>query len=264
MRFGAADRLAFALVLGVAAVALLGFAARAQPLANKDYCADDGTNVMFVIDVTTEYDPKDKELLVRAVGDIFDSLQGGERIVIRSITASFATSDRLIDRCIPTCLAKSFLDRWLNCSDGLIVSDTRRVKQEIVQSLRRRLENLTELPRSDIIRTLAHVSREEARRERRQILYILSDLIENSEKVTARLFFETENGRLIRYLRKYDLIASLEGVEVRAFGVGRGSTQDRLPLPVGHHKKLLDFWHLYFKEAKAGSVEISQNMIEHR
>jgi hypothetical protein len=96
MRFGAADRLAFALALGAATVALLGFAARAQPLSNKGYCADDGTNVMFVIDVTTEYDPKDKELLVSAVGDIFDSLRGGERIVIRSITASFATSDRLI------------------------------------------------------------------------------------------------------------------------------------------------------------------------
>jgi hypothetical protein len=263
MRLGSADHLAVALALG-AAILLLGLGADAKPLSNKDYCADDGTNVMFVIDVTTEYDPKDKELLVRAVGDIFDSLAGGERIVIRSITSSFSTSDRLIDRCIPTCLAKGLLDRWLNCSDGLIVSDSRRVKQEIVQSLRRRLENFTELARSDIIRTIAQVSREEAKRDRRQILYVLSDLIENSEKITARIFFETDNDRLMRYLRKYDLIASLEGVEVRAFGVGRGSTQDRLPLAVNQHKKLLDFWHLYFREAKAGSVEISQNMIEHR
>ena len=87
MRFGAADRLAFALVLGAAAVALLGFAARAQPLANKDYCANDGTNVMFVIDVTTEYDPKDKELLVRAVGDINSRYTAANAAIVTQKTA---------------------------------------------------------------------------------------------------------------------------------------------------------------------------------
>jgi len=235
----------------------------AQPRTNKDYCARDGTNLMLVIDVTTEYDEKDKQLLVRAVSDIFDSLRGGERVVIRTITSSFSTSDRLIDTCIPNCSARGMLDELLNCSQGQIVRDTRRVKQDIIRALRRRLENLTEQPRSDIIRTLAQISREEASRGRRKILYLFSDLIENSEEVTARLFFVTDNSRLIRYFKKYNLIPQLKGVEVRAFGVGRGSTHERSPLPVAQYQKLLDFWNLYFAEAKAASVEISQNMIEH-
>jgi hypothetical protein len=235
----------------------------AQPHANKEYCASDGTNLMFAIDVTTAYDPKDKELLVRAVSEIFDSLRGGERVVIRSITSSFASSDRLIDTCIPVCAATGMLDELFKCSQGLIVSDTRRVKQEIVRALTARLEGVKDEPLYDIVRTLCQIAREEGQRGRRKILYIFSDLIENSETVNTHLFFETENGRLIRYLKKRDLIARLEGVEVRAFGVGRGNTQDRLPLPVARYQKLIDFWNLYFTDAKAASAEISQNIVEH-
>jgi hypothetical protein len=42
-------------VLFLATLALLFFAAglAAQPSTNKHYCAKDGTNLMFVIDVTT-------------------------------------------------------------------------------------------------------------------------------------------------------------------------------------------------------------------
>lgn len=241
---------------------LIEVGAAAQPSATKHYCAKDATNLMFVIDVTTEYDEKDRQLLLRAVSEIFDSLNGGERIVIRTITGSFSTSDRLIDTCIPTCRATGMLEELFKCSEGQIVNDTRKAKREIIQSLRQRLQKITEEPRSDIVRTLAQVSREEAAMGSRKVLYLFSDLIENSESVTVRLFFETENRRLISYFRKYNLIARLEGVDVRAFGVGRTSSSDRTPLPVARYQKLLDFWNLYFTAAKAQSIEISQNIVE--
>ena len=99
----------------------------AQPKTNKDYCdADDGANLVFAIDTTTPYDEKDKDLLVRAVAEIFETMHGGDRIVIRTINESFATSERLIDRCVPRCKARNIWDDFGKCNQGLIVNDTKR------------------------------------------------------------------------------------------------------------------------------------------
>jgi hypothetical protein len=251
-----------ACLLTLPAIFSLTVEAAAQPGTNKQYCARNGTNLVFVIDVTTEYDEKDRQLLLRAVGEIFDSLHGGERLVIRTITSSFSTSDRLVDACMPTCRAKGVIEKLFSCSDGQIVADTKAVKRDIIRSLRERLEHLAEEPRSDIVRTLAQVSREELLGGDRKVLYLFSDLIENSEHVTMRLFFDTDNRRLIGYFKRYNLIAALKGVDVRAFGVGRSSAGSRSPLSVARYQKLVDFWNLYFTSAQAASVEISQNIVE--
>jgi len=70
--------------------------ASAQTKTNKDYCAADGANLVFAVDTTTPYDARDKDLIVRAVGEIFETMHGGDRLVIRTIGASFtaSTSDR--------------------------------------------------------------------------------------------------------------------------------------------------------------------------
>ena len=107
------------------------------------------SSALFAIDTTTPYDEKDEDLLVRAVAEIFETMHGGDRVVIRTTNESFATSERLIDRCVPRCKARNIWDDFWKCNQGLIVNDTKKVKQEVVQSLKARLANFQEQPRSD-------------------------------------------------------------------------------------------------------------------
>ncbi|HUJ37793.1 MAG TPA: hypothetical protein VLW88_08955 [Hyphomicrobium sp.] len=237
----------------------------AQPKTNKDYCdADDGANLVFAIDTTTPYDEKDKDLLVRAVAEIFETMHGGDRIVIRTINESFATSERLIDRCVPRCKAKNIWDDFWKCNQGLIVNDTKKVKQEVVQSLKARLANFQEQPRSDIIRTLSTLSREEMQRGRRRVLYVISDLIENSDYIPGKVFFTLDTRKLMQNVKKYGLLSSLADVDVHVFGVGRDGTPARAPLTVPALKKIMDFWNAYFKASQARSIEISPDIVAHR
>lgn len=258
---GATNRTWWRLAAVMLAWAVCLHAASGQSPSNKDYCAAEGANLVFAVDTTTPYDVRDKDLIVRAVGEIFETMHGGDRVVIRTIGASFTASERLIDRCVPRCEAKNMWDDIWKCNQGLIVNDTKRIKNEIVQSLGARLANFKEQPRSDIIRTISSLSREEAQRGGRKVLYVFSDLIENSDHMSGRTFFTTDTRRLIQYVKKYSLLASLDGVDVHVFGVGRDGTPARAPLNVAELQKIMDFWGAYFRASKARSVEISPNII---
>jgi hypothetical protein len=236
----------------------------AQPNANSAYCDAAGANLVFIIDTTTAYDDQDKELLVRAVGEMFEMLHGGERIVIRTITDTFSTSQRVVERCLPRCASQGMLDSWFNCNEGLIVSETKKAKRAIVEGLRAHLAAATPRARSDIARTLASIAREDARAGGQNLLYVFSDMIENSDHVPGRLFFSAENKRLLAHMKKYGLVAALKGAEVHVFGFGRDGTEARNPLQVGTQQKLLEFWRAYFKAAGANLVEMGQNVVVRR
>lgn len=238
--------------------------AAAQPKPNKDFCDSGGTNLLFVIDTTTPYDDKDKELLIRAVGQMFEILHGGERLVIRTITDSFSTSDRVVERCIPRCKATGWFDELINCNQGLIVNETKKAKHDIVEAFRAHLSTVTPRTRSDIARSLANISREDARPGGPNLIYIFSDMIENSDHVPGRQFFAVENKRLLAHMRKYGLVASLKGAEVHVFGFGRDGTDARNPLQIGTQQKLQEFWRAYFKAAGANLVEMGQNVVVRR
>lgn len=238
--------------------------AAGQPKQNSDYCDEAGANLLFVIDTTTSYDEKDRELLLRAVGEMFEILHGGERIIVRTITDSFSTSHRVVERCIPRCASKSLLDEWFNCNQGLIVNETKKAKRDIVEALRSHLSTVTPRGRSDIARTLANIAREDARGGGQNILYVFSDMIENSDHVPGRLFFSVDNKRLLAHMKKFDLVASLKGAEVHVFGFGRDGTEARQPLQVGTQQKLSAFWRMYFTSAGANLVEMGQNIVVRR
>jgi hypothetical protein len=235
--------------------------ASAQSRGNKEYCNPDGANVVFAIDTTTPYDDRDKEQLIRGVQEIVESRQGGDRLVIRTITESFTTSDHVIDRCFPRCAEETFWGRLFNCNEGKTVGDIKKLKREIIESLRTELANFSEQPRSDIIRTLAYVSREEMPLGRYTQLYIFSDLIENSDHMPSRSLFSVNPKLLLSNLKRSDVISTLDGVEVHAFGVRRDGTSKRAPLPVGSLQRLLEFWTAYFKASKARSIEILPNLV---
>lgn len=255
------------LLLSVTAAGLLAgtssmHAASAATRSNKDYCVAQGASVVFAIDITTPYDEHDRDLLVRAVQDVFGQLRGGDRVVIRTISEASTTSERLLDRCMPYCEAASTWEAIFKCNEGMVLNDTRHVRNELAQALRSRLANFTAQPRSDIIRTLVAISREELRSGGRKTLYVFSDMIENSDHISGRVFFTTETQRLLRYLVKNNLLSKLDGTDVRVFGVGRDGTAERAPLNVAAANKIRDFWQAYFRASKAQSVEISQNYVE--
>lgn len=234
----------------------------AQGKENRDYCLQSGTIRLVLIDITTEYDQRDKAVVVGTLDEVFAAAKGGDRIVVKTIADSHAKSERLIERCVPQCAADGFFNRLFNCSDGLLRTDTETMRDDIVKILRSRLAKFEELKYSDIVRTITMSSREESRAGQQLNLYIYSDLIENSDYFPGRYLFVQPLRVLMDGLKKWNLIAALNGVEVLVSGVGRAGTVDRRPLTVPELNKLNEFWQAYFQEGKAKSVKISQNAIQ--
>lgn len=231
----------------------------AQAQSNKDYCLSSGRIILFLVDVTTEYDATDKESIVAMIEKVLTFTRGGDRIVIRTITDSFTSSERLIERCKPQCPASGLLGRLFKCSDGLIRTDTSVVQQEIINTLRERLTNFTQLKYSDVIRTINSDVREEAHEGQTIDLFIYSDLIENSEKlIPEKNFFRYPVPMLIANLKRFDLIAPLRQATVQVAGVGRADSPGRPALDVASLAFLKEFWTNYFRAGGAGKVSISE------
>jgi hypothetical protein len=262
MRTRRVARLGTIALIGALFSILAATAGRASD--NRAYCAPDGKVVVFLVDVTTPYDETDKKAIVRLTDDIFSSLKGGERFVVRTIAHSHTHSEWLADHCIPHCPAEGTLDRWFKCSDGRIKTDHRVVREETIGSLRKRLATFEELPYSDIVRTIHTVANETVSGNRQLSMYVYSDLIENSNYFASRYLFTYPLSRLIYGLQHYKLIANLKDAEIRVIGVGRAGTRDRRPLTVVELNKLTEFWNAYFKESGAKSISITPDVVAPR
>jgi hypothetical protein len=155
--------------------------ATAQSIDWQRYCAPEGKNILLFLDVTTPYDAQDKTILVDGLQRIVTGLKGGDRIIIRTIGDSAAHSERLIDKCMPYCPPKGFWEDLLSdCTGGLILNHKRLLIAELRDKTRARLDNFQELEFSDIVTTLALVSREELSGKKEAEVFLFSDLIENS------------------------------------------------------------------------------------
>jgi hypothetical protein len=224
----------------------------------RRYCNAEAANVIFYLDVTTPYDDIDKRALVEGIGRIFEGLGGGERLSIRTIEDSFPRSARVLEACVPFCDGGVLGDLFSDCTEGMVIADTKTLRRQIVESLAARLSGTTELPNSEIIRTLALSAGEEFREGQRNVVYIFSDMIENSSYLTGADFFATENQALVTDLADDKLIPNLFGAEVTIFGIGRGGGAERTALPQDRLEKLQDFWRLFFVAAGA-EARLSQN-----
>lgn len=232
--------------------------ARAQSRSGA-YCADTGATVVFAVDVTTPYDQTDKNVIITMTDKILGSIRGGDKLVIRTIADSHTRSERLIERCVPYCPGDGTIDRLFKCSDGVIRTDTERMRVEIVSALRSRLAKFEELKYSDIVRTIFAIATEEAKEGHRFSLFVYSDLIENSDYFSPRYLFSYPTQKLLFGLKHYKLIAPLQNAEVVVSGIGRWDSRDRRALTVTELNKLTEFWKAYFQESGAHKISISQN-----
>lgn len=228
------------------------------------YCRPDRPAVVLALDITTKYESADEQLLLDAVRKLYAKLEGGERIVIRTLTESFSTSERLFEGCVPACFEKSRWRRALYCSTGGIETDDREMKADIERTLHQRLLNFRSLPTSDIVRTLAHIAEDHLGRSGNSTLYVFSDLIENSELVSGKRLLTSSTSELMKSLRSKKMYARLQGVDVKVFGIGRasrdGRKDERRPLTADEEARLRQFWHAYFVASKARSISISRQL----
>ncbi len=228
--------------------------------ADNKYCLPDSDNVVVYVDRTTPYDDLDKKALVDGVALVFEALEGGERFSIRSIADSFATSERLVEACVPICANQGFLDDlFSDCTEGVMINDRKKLKTRIVQTLQKLLANFVELPNSEIVRTLALSTAEEMRQNRRNRVFLFSDLIENSVYLPGKEFFSTRTKPLLAKLEADGLVPDWQGTVVHVFGVGRSGKPGRPPLDQPLLEKLTEFWRAYFDGAGA-TVSIQQSL----
>lgn len=225
------------------------------------YCSDSASNVVFYLDVTTPYDTADEEALVSGISRIFDSLEDGGRISIRTIEEAFSSSDRLLDMCVPYCESGGFLaDLFSDCTQGVVINEKKRLRAAVRETLGARLRAASELPNSEIVRTIAMSAQEEFRPGRPNRIYIFSDMIENSAYLGGGTFFSSATTPLMEKIAADGLVPSLSGASVRVFGVGRnGISGSRDPLPQERLERLMAFWGAYFNAAGA-SLTVSQNL----
>lgn len=247
-----------------AAVLGLGLACAGFSTASAEesrFCRDDGATVILFLDVTTPYDATDRDALIHGVGAIFDTLQGGERVVIRTIEDEFSRSRRLFAECVPYCPSSGFFgDLFSDCTEGMVINERKRFAQSLVNTLQGLLASAKELDHSEIVRTLSAALVEEYRKGRTNRIYIYSDMIENSGYIRGRDFFAAKDGVLIDKIANDGLVPDIADADVRVFGTGRtGIAQDRAALDQERLKKLRDFWTKYFA-AGGAPVQMYQNL----
>lgn len=248
-------------------LAILAFiavaAAHTAPAAAADgrYCSDDAANVILYLDVTTPYDDIDKRALADGIGRIFEGLKGGERLSIRTIEDSFPNSVRLVESCIPYCPSDGFFgDLFSECTEGAAINDNKALRRRIIEALAGRLNRTTELPFSEIVRTLALSAPEEYRKDRRNTVFVFSDMIENSSYLPGRDFLTADTGALIEKLVADKLVPDLWEADVHVFGVGRAGAAHRDALSQDRLQKVSEFWLKYFAACGA-TATMHQNLI---
>ena len=232
----------------------------AQVRDNREYCSSPAQLVLFLVDITTPYDHIDKNAIDAVVDEIFIVVRGGQRLIVRTIGESHTTSEKLIDRCIPHCPAAGLWERLIYCNDGEVRTDKEAVRFETTTALRSRLSQFRELQYSDIIRTLVAVGNEDVKGSQMAKIFVFSDLIENSDHLSATKLFTSPLEVLVASLRKHGLIAGLRDAQIRVAGVGRAGTLGKRPLTVTELQKLKAFWTAYLQASGAESIEIDQNL----
>lgn len=244
----------------VAVLCLLWPLPAAAQYDRQQFCRDDADEVMVLIDITSGLDERARGLLSGGVQQIIQQLDPGEQLRIATITDQVTTSEVLVTACVPWC-PSSLLDLFASsCTEGLLRIENRRLRAEVRDALRARLETTAELPYSDILRTIN--AKAGARHAGRHLeLFIFSDLIENSEYLPGKEFWSTPTSKLLAKVEDSLLVPDLANTSVHAFRVGRGGSEPRKALPQPRMKSLTAFWTAYFAAAGTTDLALSEYLV---
>lgn len=222
------------------------------------FCKDGGDYVVILVDVTTAFDDRARDLFGRGIAAIVTSLRPGDHIRISTIEDSYATSAQLYDGCVPYCDPSIWNYLTSDCTDGLIRLETRRQQSDIKSALLARLGKATaDLDLSDIIRTIYDDTAQRPP-DAHFDLFVFSDLIENSDFMPGKMFWSQATAKSIAMIKANSLLPDFAGSTVKVFGVARGGSMGRHPLAQDRTNKLRDFWTAYFAAAGVPDAEISE------
>ena len=248
-------------MLGFLGLAVMSTAVSHQAVAAYDeskFCKSGADVIVILIDVTSEFDNHSINIFRDGVSNIIAKLDGGERVLIETIGDSFTKSEKLYDGCVPFCV--SSWNIFSDCTTGLVKLRSREQLNKIAAVLRSRLSKTTDLPHSDIVRTLAYVVGPLARGTHEIKLYMFSDMIENSSFLPGKMFFSRPINNLIQYISENSLIPNFKRVDIHAFGVGRAGTTGRKPLPQHLMNRIIEFWSVYFRHSGAEKFDINETL----
>lgn len=236
-------------LLAITTVAFLMLVApkEAYSTATRNFCTDGAPTLALFIDVTTSFDKKSQLVLSEGIEKFALNLLGGERVVLMTIEDSFSNSTKIFDGCVPVCAGSGWYD-WIfgSCTSGLVRLKRKEMNAAIRSGLVARLSTASDLPQSDIVRTLSESIPVIFSAEQTGTLFIFSDLIENSDYIPGKDFWQKSNEELIEQIQGNELIPNLKKVNVRAFGLGRGGDNMRTPLTPEMLSKLKRFWTSFF------------------
>ena len=213
---------------------------------------DKRPNVVAYLDVTTPYDEADKARSSK--GSAESSKPRGRLTALDPHDEDKSTeSDRLVDLCIPYCESKGFLDDLLSpCTEGVVINERNN-----------RLTRFSRADRNNLGPERASALRDHpndfdggcggiCRGKREQGLHILRHDREFRLPLRERTSPANQTTRSSP-AREGPADPEPAGATVKVFGVGRGGSAERAPLPQERLTKLQDFWTRFFTAAGASS-----------
>jgi len=180
-----------------------------------------------------------RDLVVKDLQQVQAKLNPGDRFLIASITdRSLTEFNPILDQEIPAF-------RFWADND----SEYKHRLQEIMKDIETRIQNLQQYnylsPKTDILNTFIIAQKVFAHEQRRKVLVLLSDMIENSESYNFERMRLTPEGikEIIKSQRSKGLLPDLKGVHVYITGASAPSANKA--------NEIEQFWIHYLHETGA-------------
>jgi hypothetical protein len=194
--------------------------------------------IVVLVDMSGSTNADRRTVYRKAFGKVFEKLQGGDRLVIGTITGrSFIDFKPVVDAEIP----KASI--WLNRIS--YEQNLTQTKNNINEQAERLVSHKKGTRHTEILSSLNIADTIFHKEKRDKLLVILSDMIQDSKqynferaKVTNRY-----TSRLIKYRKKHNLIPNLRGVKVYVAGASADGAKK--------YRSIEKFWGTYFKVAGA-------------
>ncbi len=188
---------------------------------NERFCRAEATIRLVMVDVTSGLDSSSQSSLQTGLRVIYGQLEGGDRLIIRTIEAEYTGSRTLFDQCVPHCIDAGTFD---NCTEGSLRLERVKFRNAFAASFRS-LRDEPPRPTSAILRTVNSAMQSLARNGQPVRLILYSDLIENSDFLSGGELLTARTEDLVRRAMTANIVFDCSDVAITAFGVGRSGAE---------------------------------------
>ncbi len=243
-------------------------ASTAHSASPQDYCGYGERMVLILIDRTTAYDNRDRQIFASGFERIVESLQLGDKVLVQTIADDYAKSETVFQQCLPGC-PDGGISGWLlgQCRSLQARADLTDFKRTLAGSIRKLLRNRQDYEHSDIVRTVARTTGAlrslpfgKDKKRKLGLVVLFSDLIENSALLPWPAIVSDNQKATFARLEDQDIVPAVDGADVVAFGFGRGHNRSRSPLQPWTERRLRRFWTKYLQSGGAKSVSIRNRL----